>query len=453
MASVNKANGKDERSVHLGQLIEIPLKAAGVLRDKLGWSEDSYHYTYPPTTTNPKGYYLYGVLNEIEKACMSIMQANEFVSDSRKVDEPADVDDDAKRIKNNILLSRVDELALWQRKLTEYMVELQGFASANKTNYYKHFLIINELQSLHRTIDDLTEFYDVDNSNYRYQEQDLITQIDALTPKLDASKIWYVKVKSDRITHTPTQFNERFEWSFKRMNVYHRATLRTRNLSFGSQSKHIHASSSASDYHQLTLNSIEAHAARVATLAMHVIVMMKDLMHIQNTKGVLKLCSDVIKKNDYPVQLHNRRTRLDIQAGDFVVANGHLAEVVKVIISKGYRFRSFKVRYLLEAPLPNIHEEEMPGDWVRLLYKREPLVVRTIAAFNQINSNKKPSTRWLNKALKDGVVEGWNNGLKEYALGIPEKGEPKLKVYEKLMQKRYDMATTRARLQQAPPQK
>lgn len=418
--------------------IMIPLRGAAELRKKIKWSNDNYHFTYPPNTTDPKGYYLYGVLNEVDKAVLSVMQAYEFVADSRAAGVPKETDEEKQIIADNIFQSRIDELALWQRKMTELMVELRGFQSANTTEYYRHYLTLYELQSLRRSQADLKEYYDVANENYAFQERELIQELDSLVTKLDPARCWYAIVEKGSIKNRSENFERRFQYAFKKMKVYERATLRTQHLSFGSQSKSIHVGASAGE-RQLSLDSIEAHAARVVSLAIHVVVMAKDLMHIQNTKGWLKMCADVVKKNDYPVQIHAKRTNPDIQAGDFVVVSGSLAQVVKVKISEDYRYKSFRIRYLeLPPPLPNIFIDEVPGDWVRLLYKRKPLVEKTIAAIRETTPSAKPTTREINKLLKEGVIAGWSNGLKETVLNRPGDGRQRFERFQETMKAQYE---------------
>ena len=63
-------------------------------------------------------------------------------------------------------------------------------------------------------------------------------------------------------------------------------------------------------------------------------------------------------------------------------------------------------------------------------------------AIAKINPNSKPTTRELNKLLKEGVIDGWDNGLKEYALNRPLAGEPKFEEYKKKMEDRYEAVAT-----------
>lgn len=433
MADKVKKKEKDP----LDEFTSLILKGSDSLRKRLKIDYSTYRFIHEPNSPNPKDHYLFGVLSEIEKATMALMQTNEFINDSRKTDppDPSEKDDEQQRIYDNVIQSKVDELSMWQRKMTELIVELQSFATTNKQEYYRHFLAINHLQQIHRTQDDLLEYYNAKNENYKFQETELIQQINHIATTLDPKRVWCVKTKDGQIKRQPSTFEERFRWAFKRMKPPLRALLRTGNLSYGGQSKNIHAGSSA-DVRNVSLNTIEAHAGRVATLAIHVVVMVKDLMHIHNVKGALRICAAVVKKNDYPIQLHQRRTRLDARVGDYVAVNGHLAQVVKVNISQEYRYKSFRIRYLADQPLPSTPEDEVPSDWVRIIYRRSELLLNTVQQIKKMSPSANPSVRQLNQLLRDGVIEAWSNGLKEYVLNKPEEGKAKLGAYQKIIKER-----------------
>lgn len=421
-----------------GGLEGLLIKSGATLREKLSFSESSYRMTYPPSTSNPRSYFLYGVLNEVEKAVVSVMQAHEFVKDSLAAEQPEVKDEVGQRISDNILQARLDELAMWQRKMTEFMIELQGFSKANHQDYYRHYLILHELQSLRRGIIDLKEYYGANNANYAFQEQELVLLANNLAAKLDSNKCWYaVKNKSGNITRLIENFDTRFNSVFQTMNHQSRAVLKTHHFSFGSQSRYIHANVEPGD-RKLELKRITTHAGRVEILAIHVLVMIKDLLRIRNTKGHLKAINDVVKKNDYPLELHRKQTRPNISRGDFVAVDGDLCQVIKVIISKGYRYKSFRVKYLINEPLPGVKYDEVPGDWVRLIYKREPLIHQTIDALKEVRPLINPSVRQINRFMRNSIIEGWHNGLKEYVLNRPDLGKVKLDNYEKLMKKRLD---------------
>lgn len=416
----------DDKKRHRA-FLDIPLKGAGQLRSKLRWDYNSYHFMYGPSSYDPKGYYLFGALNEVEKAGISMMQVSEFIVESRDNDVPDGLDDEQQRIADNVLQSRIDEVVLWQRKMTEIMIDLVGFRGTNSKDYYHHYLVLQELASLRRTQADIKEYYGAVNENYAYQEAELIKQADQLTAKLDPNKCWYAIVKNGRITHRLRSFEDKFKAVFPKMKVAQRAIVRTHYVSFGSQSKSLHPGSSAGS-RNLKLDDVDAHLHRAALLSLHVVNAAKDLIQIHNTKGFLKMCADLVKKNDYPVELHTKKTRPDIELGDFVIAGGDLCQVVKVIRSK-YGYRSFRVKYLEKPPLPTTPEDEFIGELVRLYYKRKPLVEQVKKLLTD-EGVKKPSTRSVNRAAGKTILDFWANmGGKEFAYGKKDQGYQKMGEY------------------------
>jgi hypothetical protein len=419
----------DEKKRH-DAFLDIPLKGAAQLRKKLRWDNNSYHLMHGPNSHDPKGYYLFGVLNEVEKTGMSMMQASEFIVESRVKGIPDGLNDEQQRIADNVLQSRIDELALWQRKMTEIMVDLVGFRLANNKDYYQHYLVLHELKSLQRTQADIKEYYGSENANYAYQEADLIQQADSLAKNLDPNKCWYANIsKTGQIQRSLRSLNLRFQAVFPRMKPQQKAVLRTHYVSLGSQSKSLHPGGSAGS-RNLSLDDLDLHLSRVGILSLHVVNATKDLMRIHNTNGFLKMCADLVKKNDYPVALHTKKTKPDIEVNDFVVVAGDLAQVTKVIRSR-YGYKSFLVKYLEKPPIPSIPEDEFIGELVHLHYKNKKAVADTKALILQTTPEAKPTTQEINKLMREGVVELWSNGMKEITLGRTEEGRKKMAEYLK----------------------
>jgi hypothetical protein len=61
--------------------ISISLKGAKQLREYLKIDENSYRYVASTAHTNARDYYIYGVLDEIEKAGMVLMNTLAFISE------------------------------------------------------------------------------------------------------------------------------------------------------------------------------------------------------------------------------------------------------------------------------------------------------------------------------------------------------------------------------------
>ncbi|HEV2412497.1 MAG TPA: hypothetical protein VGS28_01670 [Candidatus Saccharimonadales bacterium] len=407
---------------------ELAIKGGAELRKKLKLSEDAFSLVYGPNTGNPKKYYLTGVLNEVEKAGMAMMYTADFVVESKKKPEPEITDATGYRIANNAIQVKIDELTVSERKLTETLVDLVGFRRADEADYYRHYIVLHELDAKKKIQNDMHEFSGVKSKNLAFQIEELEKQADALAAKLDPAKCWYAKKRRGVLTRNISTFSERFKEVFPYMKEYEQATLYTYGASFGRQSGFLHSGKPV-ERRKLTLNTLGAHVGRIGTLAPGVLTATKDLGHLNNVKGILKTISDVTKKNDYPIKLFRQKTKPKIVEGDFVVTVwGSLGQVTKVIKSK-YGYKSFRVKYLTDMPLPDMPVDDFPAENVRLVYARKPLVEQLRQEIHKATPELKPGTRELNKLMTESVLHLWNNvGLKEFTLNNPKAG------YEKIQQ-------------------
>lgn len=169
-------------------------------------------------------------------------------------------------------------------------------------------------------------------------------------------------------------------------------------------------------------------------LTMHVVVLVKELLGAEGNDGAIETCTRIINENDYPVDLHRRRTNPDVIIGDFVVAGGDLAQVVNVNTSEKYGFKSFRVRFLEREPLPGLTEDEFVGEHIRKIFRGEDLIKQTVEMIKKLNPDAKPSEEEINQSMREGIVLEWNNGLKEYALNQPG-GKEKLEAFRHEMDK------------------
>jgi hypothetical protein len=431
-APMVKQNPKDQSAGD--QLAGLIIKAGAQLRKHIKWSNNSYHMIYGANSGDPKGYYLYGVLNEVEKACFSMMLTADWIKESEASYNPEDFVEEEQRINDNLLQSKIDELSVWERKMTELMVALVGFRDVNSEDYYRHFLAVHELQHLGHSQNDLREYYGMTSGNYDYQQRELHDLVDGIAKNLDVSKTWYVQKGRDGALKRKLQsFNKRFEYAFEKMEEQLRATLRTQYLSFGSQSRHIHVGT-VSDERNLELKDVSAHVGRIGMLTMHVVVLVKELVGANSDGGAIETCTRIINENNYPIDLHRRRTNPDVIVGDFVVAGGDLAQVVVVNTSQKYGFKSFRVHFLGGEPLPGLTEDEFVGEHIRRIFRGEDLIKQTVEMIKKLNPDADPSSEEINQSMRAGIVLEWNNGLKEYALNQPG-GKEKLEAFRHGMNK------------------
>jgi hypothetical protein len=410
----------------------IPIRGGDLLRKRLRIDDKSYHFIWGPNTSAPRDYFLYGVLNETDKAGISMMQHADFVRES-KANYDAEKHKQNQRLSDNILQSRIDELTIWQRKMTEILIDLIGFRAANSGDYYRHYIIVHELADKRKAQKDFRTFYKCENKNLGDQIIELEQKAAQLAAKLDPTKCWYIKLNNqNQITTGLMGFEGRFKTVFPIMKDVQKAVLRTYGTSFGMQSEMLHPSTISRGRNKpLDLDDVDSHISRIGILSLHVIAAAKDLMRIHNVKGFLKEIADLAKNNEYPITLFKKQTSPKIEVGDYVTAYNDLAQVTKVIKST-YGYKSFRVKYLETPPMPEIPEDEFTAQYVHLLYSYKDLEKGMRRTINLIKpARKRISSKRLEESITGGVIDAWNNGLKDHMFGDPETGRKKAAIMNK----------------------
>ena len=169
--------------------IDVCIKGSNDLRKIIRTDEEIYNI-YPGYSGYSKEYYIYLVLNELEKVGTTLMRIYEFISEGEA---------DESRASRNILEAQLDETFLWLRKLTEILVELILFEKINSNDYFKHYILVYELRSLNNTISNAKSAYACTIQNYAKQVVDLKVEIDKLESQtVDCQKCWYLKIEARR---------------------------------------------------------------------------------------------------------------------------------------------------------------------------------------------------------------------------------------------------------------
>jgi hypothetical protein len=128
----------------------------------------------------------------------------------------------------------------------------------------------------------------------------------------------------------------------------------------------------------------------------------------------------IFERNAYPGELSERITRGTANPGDFVLAYGDLAEVIEVAESD-FGYVSYKVLYLAGSPLPDLPEDWLPAQTVRVLFSRDLLLEQVSDLVEQGDLPEDFAKRLTSAAGREhfraSVKEFWNRGLRDYVLG------------------------------------
>lgn len=88
--SANPANTSvDARKKSHEFFISTAVKGAEQIRKKLRINDDTYSMIHTLSQPNARGYYIYGVLDEVEKASSALMLWSQFIIESSQAADPA----------------------------------------------------------------------------------------------------------------------------------------------------------------------------------------------------------------------------------------------------------------------------------------------------------------------------------------------------------------------------
>jgi hypothetical protein len=423
--------------------IDVCIRGAADLRKALKITDEEYLRTYHLVTPHPRDFFVFGGINEIEKAGISLMGAKEFLSDGE------DQMDDT-RMTQNIVSSMLESLMLWERKLTEVLTEMILFSETNSDDYYRHYILVKDLKSLKATVSSELIAYGCVTQNYQSQIDERIEKITALETdgRVDVNKCWWLvqdKKKQTRVTGSKailSGLDDRINQAF---SIATQSQIAALGLSteegYGNYSLGAHFNPISTRPSNISLNAVHSAICHTGLLAGHVIAQSRKLLGDERPDGYAAFVAEGMKDGDEIKTLLNDRIKPDINVGDYILAQRDLARVEEVKVG-AHGFRSFKLRYLLEEDTEiagsgdkttvwthkNPEFEEYPAMWVRKIYDRQEIVDKVRAEILKVDSNADVSDEKLNPLIDLSVIELWSNvGLKENMHGKRSEAIEKMK--------------------------
>lgn len=418
----------------LDYFIEICVKGAHQLRKYLKVGENSYKYVVGSAHSNTRDYYLYGILDEIEKAGLALLNCKDFILAGENEGKAEKSEDE--RIKRNIYSMNINQLSVWSRKLTEILVEVISFKKlSNEQIYFKHYLLSHELKRKIKIKHDFQIYHSCDSENLNYQISDLNQEIDFIIPKLDPSKTWYIrKNKNGNIGKSLSSFEDRLKLIFQALTPDQKLVIGDSYQSFSQISSNLHPAIGNFDY-RVNMRNVDANFTHISMLAAHIVLVVKDMLG-KKPRGFLGQLNRILKTNKYPRRLYHRRTNPTINIGDFVIAYSDLAEVIGIKKST-FGQKSFRVKFLDKPPLPTTPEDEFPAKYVKLYSKRLFLTRRVRDLIKKQTPDIKINNRAIAEAVRRTILHFWRDlGFKERAFGQNEIANKKLEEYLKLAKKK-----------------
>ena len=406
--------------------VDICIRGANDLRSFLKMDDTGYTRVFFTAHQDARRYYIYGVLDELEKAGVALMGYEEVLKDTSGVTHD--------RVSRNITLSIVDQQMVWVRKLTEIMADLILFTGTNSQDYYRHFLLVSHLDNLKKVIADTKEFFASENLNHKHQRDEAIKEIERLEKTMQLSTCWHLQPKRGGGVHSGVKgllapFKDKLQKALLKADPDQKLTLGiTYGSTYGKSSQSLHPNLANPDP-EVEVKDIEIGIAKIGTLAAHILILCRKLIKDRRRKGMVAQLARVFRKNEYPAQLLKRRVNPGIKKGDFVIAYGDMAEVVKIIRSK-YGYRSFKVRYLGKPPLEHIPVDTFPAMFVRKYYDRKFLADQVKQKIRETTPDMRIDSRQIADSLRKTMSDMWEKlGFKERYYGRPDLADKKITEY------------------------
>lgn len=386
----------------------------------LAVDESSFRLIAPTAFgSSSRDYFAFAALEEVQKAGIALLQWTELLEDDYNDSVPADQES---RV---ILASFRDDQRLRIRKLIEILIDAICFSETNEQSYYRHYLLLRELRERRATQLDLEEFYACPSRNLKWS----ITRISAEIAELEANsdisldQAWYrvtcPPLSAERAaTRRPGQILTTTRQRLKRaVQLADPGELLVLGFSydqlFGQVSQAVHFSPASPEY-RLGPESVAAGIDECAVLGLSVVVRLQHLLDLI-PEGANTMIREQFDSNEVPAQLVERRTRGAAEVGDFVLAYDDLGEVLEVAESD-FGYRSYRVLYLAERPLPNIDEDWFPAQNVRVLFPH----ARTVELLSARDGLRLPAelreelAEPGNEYLRASVKELWDRALRDY---------------------------------------
>jgi hypothetical protein len=308
------------------------------------------------------------------------------------------------------------------RRLLEVLVTLILFEETNEQPYYRHYLLQERLRSLLFKKADIEEFFGISNANLVDSIEMEVKEIEEVEKQLDINKCWYLhnrkafrgvkQLRGDRIL---SSMRRRIKTALPLMNSREKLIFGlSYNAGYGRTSTTIHYHADRSDY--LLEDGAEREMIQgVGLMAISTLLRCYRLMGRPEAPIVAKL--EHVSEQADPKSLLKSTAALDAEVGDFVLAHGDLAEIIKVLESK-FGYKSYRVRYLAERPMSHILEDSFPSKHIKILYRRSQLVEKMRQVPEKYGvptdiSEKIDGLSWedIQAILRESVIMGWKAGL------------------------------------------
>lgn len=402
----------------IDMFIDWGLRGSAALRAHIGMSELDFVRVHGSIFEDCRGYFLYGVLDECQKAGVQLMQLRELLRGDGI--DPHE-DNHSRLVTESILESEQAR----ERRLVEVLVNLVLFSATNEQAYFRHFLMVEDLAELVHSNEDLQEFHGARSGNVDASIEARVSSIIRHESNVDFSRVWYLNAPATPIRVAST--------SAKKLKSLVRASsMRSRMLAamllmrpteklsagisyaeaYSRPSAGVHFSANAKSF-TLRKGVERAHALKIGLLLGSILLRVHELMGGPATRVVDQITQALLRSDregarDFVHAMINR----GLEVGDFVLAAGDLAEVLEIVESP-FGNRSYRILYLAERPIPGIEEDWIAARFVQPFFTRakaEEGVRRLLKQHSLPDDDLRrleESPHEFQKCLRESIVSLW----------------------------------------------
>ena len=365
----------ENKNTERDPLWDIPigegLRCAAELRNYLSVDEPKYLLFAGQALDDCRGYVLYIALDEVKKASIHLMRLRELLDEKEEAAQQSADDSRLFRLVNTSLL---EEQQMRVRRLLEALVTLVLFSSTDEQPYYRHLLLLEDLEQSLSENNDLEIFWGQRSTNVDDHIRRQVQWIRQVEADVDLSSCWYLrgpkpikepeKLEPGRIL---SSFRSRLKDALPLMTDTERIIAGyTYDWVYGSSSEAIHYRSNRRD-----CRPPEDPMLNVRRLGMLINLILDRCYHILGKPDAprFKRISESLERSNSSAILQAATVGTG-EVGDYVLVHGDIAQIMETKDSD-YGYRIYRVHYVARRPKQNIPDDWFPAPYIQVFYAKK----------------------------------------------------------------------------------
>lgn len=338
------------------------------LRPLLNIDESSFRLVAGFSHEDARAFYLYAVLDEVQKVSVAIRQWSEFLGDQ----ESRKNFDTTSHLNRTILESVLDEQDFRRRRLLEVLIDLICFRATNEQGYYRHLMLLEDLRHDLSGDIDFRDFYGISNRRIQGQPQYILAWIRNLEQSsIDVTKCWYRKNRA-QLEAQPnpgrllSSVRSRLQTALTEASAHEKLVLGLSYFAYSKASSGVHFQTAGQRLH-IRLEEAEKGISMIGVLALNCLVSVQKLLSL-TPEGLGRQIWEVLESDEITT-MYQTLIGARASVGDFVLAyEQHLAEVLETRTNR-FGYETYRVQFLEDSPPLEIAEDWLPPQEIRRLYE------------------------------------------------------------------------------------